>query len=129
MVKNKHKPPSRLRYENNHPTISFRVERSLYDKLKSLLAEKNQSISDFFKIALGEQQENYENAHNNGYDEGYSIGYNEGYNEEHVRFSLTCKKCGKPMIFDKKNIPEIEQVLTNAFQNWYHTSCIEKSNS
>ena len=37
MVKDRHKPPSRIRYEQNNPTISFRVSRKVHDKLRELV--------------------------------------------------------------------------------------------
>jgi len=36
MKKKAHKPPSRIKYEQSHPTVSVRVDRKLYDELKEL---------------------------------------------------------------------------------------------
>ncbi len=60
-------PPSRLRYEHEHPTVSFRVPRVLYDNLKEILAINEQSFADFVKEALGAKTLNVEGAHTNGY--------------------------------------------------------------
>ncbi len=50
-----HKPPSRERYEQSHPTVSCRVSRDTYDKLKNHLNELGDiSFADFVKDALGE---------------------------------------------------------------------------
>ena len=59
MVKKKHTPPSRIKYEQNHPTVSFRLDKSLLDKLNSFLEKEKISKPDFIKIALKEQEENY----------------------------------------------------------------------
>ena len=48
--KSKQKPPRGINYEIIHPTMSFRAEKKLYDGLKTLLKNKNQSIGDFFKL-------------------------------------------------------------------------------
>ncbi len=60
-------PPSRLRYEQEHPTVSFRVPRVLYDNLKEILGINEQSFADFVKEALGAKALNVEGAYTNGY--------------------------------------------------------------
>ena len=60
-------PPSRLRYEEEHPTVSFRVPRVLYDDLKEMLGINEQSFADFVKEALGAKAPNVEGAYTNGY--------------------------------------------------------------
>ncbi len=60
-------PPSRLRYEQEHPTVSFRVPRSLYLHLKEILGINEQSFADFVKEALGAKTLNVEGAYINGY--------------------------------------------------------------
>ena len=60
-------PPSRLRYEQEHPTVSFRVPRSLYLNLKEILGINEQSFADFVKEALGAKTPDVEAAYINGY--------------------------------------------------------------
>ena len=60
-------PPSRLRYEQEHPTVSFRVPRVLKDDLKEILAINEQSFADFVKEALGAKKLSVEAAYVNGY--------------------------------------------------------------
>jgi len=105
----------------------FRIEKKLYDELKTILKNQDQSIGDFFRISLEKQQENYDNAYNKGYEEGYKIGNSEGCSYSQEKFTLTCDICGKPMLFDIKEEPKIKQIIQDAFKNWRHTTCIEKS--
>ena len=79
MVKKRHKPPSRIRYEKTHPVVSFRVKDEWYDEFKAYLNENDLTIGDFFRISYGKQKANYQEAHDQGFDEGFKIGYNEGY--------------------------------------------------
>ena len=44
-----HRPPSRVRYEQTHPTISFRIDRELYDELKELGRTTGKSFAAFLK--------------------------------------------------------------------------------
>ena len=71
-------PPSRLRYEQEHPTVSFRVPRSLYLHLKEILGINEQSFADFVKEALGAKILNVEAAYIKGYTsakEAYLVTY------------------------------------------------------
>jgi len=49
-----HKAPSRLRYEESHPTISCRLSKDEYDLLKQRLEDLGGiSFADFVKDSLG----------------------------------------------------------------------------
>ncbi len=48
-----HKPPSRVRYEQSHPTISVRINSELYDELKELGRTTGKSFADFLKDGAG----------------------------------------------------------------------------
>ena len=103
MTKNKatKRKPSRIRYEEQHPTVSFRLPRPLYDKLKSHISDRGISFADFVKEALGEQQ-----ARLPGIDiakvrrEAYGKGYEKGFDEWVIEFP--CAGCGEeaPVIPD-----------------------------
>jgi len=53
MVKAKHMPPSRLRYERSHPVVAIRVNRELYNELKELSKKTGKSFADFLKEGAG----------------------------------------------------------------------------
>ena len=48
--------PSRLAYEQSHPTVSFRLDREIRDRLKGYLSSTGCSFADFVKDALGREQ-------------------------------------------------------------------------
>jgi len=50
------KKPSRLAYEQSHPTVSFRLDREIRDRLKGHLSSTGCSFADFVKDALGREQ-------------------------------------------------------------------------
>jgi predicted RNA-binding Zn-ribbon protein involved in translation (DUF1610 family) len=50
------KPPSRKRYEEEHPTVSFRLDRDSYRRLKEHLDGTGYSFADFVKDALGREE-------------------------------------------------------------------------
>jgi predicted DNA-binding protein len=50
------KKPSRLAYEETHPTISFRLDIETHDRLKEHLKATGSSFADFVKDALGREE-------------------------------------------------------------------------
>ncbi len=112
------RPPSRIRYEESHPVISFRIKKEWYDELKNLLRTQGITIADFFKIALEKQKENQDKVWEEAYEEGYDIGFG--------RFEIPCKICGKPMKFDFEAEQKTERIVKEAFKDWGHSDCLEK---
>lgn len=57
MLKSKadRKKPSRKRYEQEHPTVSFRLDKATYRSLKEHLKGTGCSFADFVKDALGRE--------------------------------------------------------------------------
>ncbi len=62
-----HVPPSRLRYEESHPTVSFRLRRELHEQLKATLEQSEHSFADFVKEALGVKERTVGAAYSKGY--------------------------------------------------------------
>jgi len=77
MVKGKNKPPSRIRYEQNHPVISIRVDRETAKRLKDLAKESGKSLATLIKENLDLQEGEYSEAWSSGYDGGYDKGRRE----------------------------------------------------
>ena len=81
MIKKKHKPPSRERYEQNNPNWTVRMPIALHDALEAFLEGSDQSRRDFMAIALEKQEMDYERIRTEGYNEGITDGEIEGYNK------------------------------------------------
>jgi|GEM_PF-3477436 len=54
--KKKKTSPSRIKYEQEHPTISFRLDKETYTRLKKHLQGTGHSYADFNKDALGREE-------------------------------------------------------------------------
>ena len=126
MAKGKHKPPSRMRYEQSHPTISCRVPKDIYEKLEKIKSKENKSFSDILKIGLGilkakvKQEDKIRG-------EAYSQGYNDGYSEAEGEFKVTyrCVVCGKIMtVTSEKAKAAVDEYMRE--HRWGHTECHEK---
>lgn len=126
MSKGKSKPPSRIRYEQAHPTISCRVAKEIYDRLKTLKESEGRSFADILKIGLGivevkikEEKEILEE----GYIEGFQAGYEEA--EDLYKITFPCPDCGNSVEIATK---ESKQAVIDFAQEqgWGHKRCHEK---
>ena len=80
MAHRQHKSPARVRYEQSHPTMSFRLERGLCNQLKAFLDQRGISCSDFVKEAMGAQGAIIKEA-----EEARLEGYKHGCEEEKLK--------------------------------------------
>lgn len=122
MAKGKRKAPSRIRYEQSHPTISCRVPRETYDRLQDIKLKEKRSFADILKIGLGMLELRAEEK-----DEAYSRGHDDGYLEAELEFKVTfpCSVCGKTIALRSK---EAKQAASKYMQehSWGHSECHEK---
>jgi len=106
MVKRAHAPPSKRRYDEKHPVVSFRVSRKNYDLLKGTLTKQNKSIGQFFREALGVEMRNYK--------EAFRRGERKGLEEGLQRYAIVtlCIACGEAIVIeDEKTQTELEEAV------------------
>jgi len=109
--KNKRCPPSRLRYEQAHPVVSFRVKLEDHDRLNDLLEKSGKSIGDFFREALGVQEKDADEIYDHAVKEWQIWCY--------------CKVCGKE-IFIRPNGSLHKDIIERLKKsNWGHGKCHE----
>ena len=135
MEKNKHKPPSRIRYEKNNPVWSVRMPKEWIDELESELKANGQSRKDFLGIALEKQALNAGeirvNWRKKGYDQGYEQGLKDGDAEGYTKGKydwaiwVYCCNCLK-QLFIKRDSQD-HKVLIEVMQGHLkHSKCPEK---
>lgn len=122
----KKKAPSRVRYEQSHPTVSCRVAKELYDRLQIVKQTEDKSFTDILKIGLGilEVQVKEEGGVRK---KGYAEGYRKGYAEAERLFKVTylCSVCRKMLTVTSRD--EKEAIKTYMQEhNWGHRACHEK---
>lgn len=117
MVVQKHKPPSRMRYKQNHPTVSFRITRELYDELKAFLINSNQSFGDFVRVALEKQEADY--------DQSFTDGYSTGENDWKIWYF--CSICRKKIYIQPNSDSHKSLIEYMGAHGWGHADC-HKSN-
>lgn len=123
----KRKPPSRVRYEQSHPTVSCRVSREVYDRLEKARKTGGKSFAYFLKIGLGVvevQTRKEQEVREQAYREAYERGYDEAERLYGVKYR--CTVCGgHPIVVSSAKEKE---VITRYMeeQGWGHGECHEK---
>ena len=125
------KPPSRVKYEKSHPTISCRVPQEVYAQLAKAKVMTGKSFSHFLQIGLGIVQAKTavdealkKKCHQAGYQAGHQAGYQAGFAKAEETYSVTyaCSTCGKAIKVTSKNAKAaIAEFLHE--QGWHHTKC------
>ena len=126
MAKNRGKLPFRVRYEQSHPTVSCRLPREVYDRLKAVADTGGKSFSDILKVGLGilevpvkKESEIREKA--------FTEGYSKGYVEAEILYKVTyhCRVCGKEIEVDTSE--EMEAIARHMEeQGWGHSDCLAR---
>lgn len=120
-------PPSRIKYEQNHPTVSFRVTKELYDRLEEVKKAEGESTADVLKVGVGllnvkvsEEKE----ARTQGREEGFNEGYEMA--EDLYKVTYQCRGCGK--IIEVTTKEEKRAIKEYMQQNgWGHKECVDSS--
>ena len=123
----RHKPPSRIRYEQSHPVVSCRIPKADYDLLKQRLKELNISFATFVKDALGRLEiklSDIEEARNEGYNKGYKLGYNKAMKDYQIWYH--CSVCGERMNMKPNDEDHKEMIHYMREHGWRHAKCPEK---
>lgn len=89
-VKKKTQAPSKVKYDAEHPVISFRLDLGLKEKLEGYIRDKGISYADFVKEALNVKEARDAEIIEITYDTGYEAGLKEGEerNEEIQKLML-----------------------------------------
>ena len=120
----KHKAPSRIRYEQSHPTVSCRVPREIYNRLVKAKAEGN-SFSDILKLGLGILDVRVKKL-GEARKRGWKEGYNKGFADAKTRYlvSYCCNICGERIeVTSKEEKSSIREYMKE--KRWAHTECLE----
>ena len=121
MTRDKRKPPSRVKYEQSHPTVSCRLPREIYDRLQDIKQRDGRSFTDILKIGLRIRESKAKKE-----DEAYSEGYEKGYNEAEREFKVTYafSVCGKTIALHGKEAKHASEYMEE--HGWGHAECHEK---
>ena len=123
-MKPKKKPPSRIKYEQNNPVISFRASRDVYDRLEEVKAIEGMSNADILKVSLGIIEPNVKE-YGDIKQEAYAEGWKHGHRDAEMAFKLVfrCCECGQFIEVKNKEVREAAgRLLTE--RGWGHADCL-----
>jgi len=124
MLKSKKKrTPSRIRYEQSHPTFSFRTYKELDERVQAVKKTEGISNTNIVEAGVGlfeVKNRKEKEVRDQAYDEGYEKGYEEA--EKLYKVTYPCKICRKMIAVTDKNVKEaIRRYMLQ--HGWVHTSC------
>jgi len=117
----KKKSPSRIKYEQNNPTVSARVPKETREKLLVALRKLDMSLTDALKVLAGELEVKVIPI-----DEARRQGYEEARNLYMV--TCPCDVCGKPVAITS---PKAKEVVSKYMAKYGlgHAKCHEQRRS
>lgn len=128
--------PSQIKYEENNPSISFRMKKKEKEKIRQMAKKSGISISELVRVSLLDLEKDFSEIYNKsnkeGYDQGRKDGFKEGiekgntdgYNNGMNSWAIwiNCWKCGKPF-FIIPNSKEHKKVI-DEMKGWFgHDQC------
>ena len=142
------KYPAQKRYEQNNPTISFRVTREEKQNIGHMATREHTSVSNLVKHFLLKLDKDFsqarEESYNKGYDTGYQKGQEEGHNSGYTKGKedgydlgslkgyikgnkdwaiwINCAKCGNPVQV-VPNSDVHKRVIERMEGQAYHDEC------
>ena len=122
-ITTRRKPPSRIRYEENHPVVSCRISKADYDLLKQRLNERGISFATFVKEALGRLE-----AKLTRIDKARAEGYEQGYIQatEDNQIWYYCKICQERIDISPNSESHKAIIQYMREKGWGHIKCHEK---
>lgn len=113
MSKKSRRPPSRIKYDLSHPTVSIRVTSELYDELEEIRELSGKSLGDILREALKKQAPSVKKSYQKGYDaakEEFSVPYK-------------CSICGGNLVVNSQREKDVIGRYMRE-QGWAHSSCL-----
>ena len=130
MTKGTKKSPSRIRYEERHPTVSCRVTMDVHKRIEEVKAREGRNLLDIIKKGLGvsdtQEEGEYvvpEDIEQSIFDEGFNAGFSDG--EKTYKVTFHCCVCGGII----KLMEDDEKITAGHYMeqnNWGHSKYIGK---
>ena len=130
----RHYPPSYFTYHDNNPTVSIKLTKKTKDALDQ--ARGDMSYSEFLKSLFAPDGvfTRFEKQKAQLASERTVLEKEKGESAKRERFTVPCKKCVRPLIFDKQKSPEqwnnvVKPRLAEAFSDFQHKGDPEESSN
>lgn len=121
----RHYPPSRIRYEREHPTITFRCQdRKEYEYIRATAEQLGMSISQLVRPALLKRMKECKGVYERGYWNGYKDGFQKAALLTIKKFAPNnlCLNCGRFVLPEDDNA-RFYLTRSGAGIGLHHTNC------
>jgi len=125
-MKKKRQSPSRVKYEQSHPTVSFRVSKDLYDRLQAVKEAEGKSTADVLKVGVGLLEVKVRKEKKIR-DQAYEEGRQRGVEEAKDRYAVTypCRVCGKEIVVTGDHVKRAIKTYMRE-HGWGHADCVNR---
>lgn len=120
--------PSRIKYEQGHPTISCRTSKELKERIDAVKKAEGISNSEIMARGAGLSEVKAKSKEEIR-QEAFYKGYGQGFITAKNRYSVTyqCSGCGQPMVVNTTE--EKEAIKTYMREHgWGHAECHKQIN-
>lgn len=111
--------PAEIRYRNKHPTISFRVSRDEWERIKGTCETSGKSISQVIK----ETMLGYTKEQEKTFEKGMEAGFEQAINEYMIAYP--CAICGEGLIVQSLSKDHITLAEYMKEHGWKCAKCAE----
>jgi len=122
-MRKNHKSPSRIKYDQNHPTISVRLPKDKREKLLAMLKTMDVTLPQLILNFIGEYEikiKPIEIIKGASFKAGLGKGYQQGIKNCAIKYP--CSKCGKEIVVSSKEEKKaIRDFMTES--GWHHRNC------
>jgi hypothetical protein len=124
--KRRKSPPSRKKYDENNPVVSFRASKNDRDRFLVMREKRGMSHGDIYRAGLdiGENKiKGEEEIREQAYEEGWEKGIEEA--TELYAVPYQCSVCGKEIVVHTQD--EKKAIKTYMREHgWGHGDCIDR---
>lgn len=123
------KSPSRRRYEEANPTVSFRISKGKKDELDELVDDLEITKKEWFESVIDDErgkfsavfQQGKTKGEQQGYEKGHAKGYDEGFDDAYDEMVATvpCIVCGEAVAVNTdQRQKELYDTIKNINYEW-----------
>lgn len=129
MRRARHRPPSRLRWIQDHPTVGIHLTRAEHERLTEIRERTGASFAALLRAAVLDEDTDLERirlqAFENGVAEGLRRGQAAGYAAAKQAYGLTylCSQCEQPILLRAGSRSAEAATEALELRGWHHRSC------
>lgn len=113
-------PPSKIKYLQKNPVVSFHLPTEMRDRLRGMAAKDGVTVATYVKRFLSgiiAKDDNREKAWHDGYEAGFRTA------REHYEIRYRCTVCEEPITILPGSPHHISIIRNTREEGWRHSKC------